>query len=449
MAWRPVHDPDVLAALRTQLAMLLPAPIDPYQRKLKREMALTKMLIGTAHTTVNPDAPRTPPEQPTAINLPDYVPNDSAGKATWARDCPDFQTLFARLRRTPKGLTVTDEHIEALNFTITKQTSIRDLVPKISDSLPAEQYFDAIIKELQCPNSEAYRIVTRSTGPKDDPRRIRNLRKFYAGLEMMSSFYDISSDSYYTGVDTRKAHSTSPRPLYTGFRKSVGEQMPDVFRRETVLGLLQAIQFHFKTPVNQPRVQPYVKFGGLHCKIDPAYMVSASPKEEYKQRARITEGPLMSCFIRSGIELGKGSPEERKGKARADLTMEFATLLMVAQERHREGKKEKRGEGQWYVTKPRFGQKVEEQMITSYADVAEHAANIMTGKKSASPPSGLHSSTLDSSVENAAVLNWKGLKLSLPTWDPKTDYKAVGKAKGSDWDEVSKRYRCLSIPRRL
>ena len=146
----------------------------------------------------------------------------------------------------------------------------------------------------------------------------------------------------------------------------------------------------------------------------------------------------MSCYIRSGNDLGKGSPEERKNRARTDLIMEFASLLMVAQERHREGKKERRGEGEWYTTKPRFGQKVEDQKTSIYTAVAERAASVMMGKKTTDPPISLSPPAgIEKSTENAAVLAWRDLKPGLKTWDPKMDYKAIGKDKESDWDEVS------------
>lgn len=123
-------------------------------------------------------------------------------------------------------------------------------------------------------------------------------------------------------------------------------------------------------------------------------------------------------------------PEEQVGKGRGealDLLREVAALLLLAQERAREGKSEKKpGEGKWYTSTPRWGGGPGGEVGNAAGNSDEE-----TSKKE-DKKFGRTKSRRTSAAEA-----YKTLHPGMGTWDPKTTYLAIGKREESEVDDVS------------
>ena len=73
-----------------------------------------------------------------------------------------------------------------------------------------------------------------------------------------------------------------------------------------------------------------------------------------KARQGWMEGPLLGLQCRSEVDFGPG--ENSTSHAVLDVVRELGGMLLLAQERAREGQTEKRsGEGKWWTEQPRWG----------------------------------------------------------------------------------------------
>lgn len=129
-------------------------------------------------------------------------------------------------------------------------------------------------------------------------------------------------------------------------------------------------------------------------------------------------------FRDPGQEIGRGQAEA------LDLMREVGAMLLLAQERGREGKPPtKPGEGKWYTSKPRWGGGSGGEMGDTGGNSDDAAATKPDEKKSSS--SRMRSRKL------SAAEAYKELRPGSGTWDPKVTYLAVGKEENSEFDNVS------------
>jgi len=134
---------------------------------------------------------------------------------------------------------VTYQHLEALNLEILPLCSIEALVPSAPDGTsyvpslaikPAapvlsyaqasqanpntakrRQEFEERLAELKVDNDTAFRVITRTYKDGSKPPRLAYMRKFWAGLENMSQYWDCSLDQYYEVVTGPDEEGTSPK----------------------------------------------------------------------------------------------------------------------------------------------------------------------------------------------------------------------------------------------
>jgi hypothetical protein len=116
-----------------------------------------------------------------------------------------------------------------------------------------------------------------------------------------------------------------------------------------------------------------------------------------------------------------------------DTARELGGLLLLAQERLKEGKRERKsGEGKWWVTKARWGGgpggEVGEASGGSDVPVEKEEE-----KSARSRPSAKDKRKL------SAAEAWKVLKPGSGIWDPRVAYEAIGKDRSVEWDEASTR----------
>lgn len=159
------------------------------------------------------------------------------------------------------------------------------------------------------------------------------------------------------------------------------------------------------------------RFGGLAYRL---------PTAMTEQRAGILEGPILgvqcrpeTCFRNPGEEVGKGQPEI------LDFMREIVGALIVAQERAREGKEEKKpGAGKWWSEAPRWG-----------GGPGGEAGNPVGNSDDPVPPVGRGRTGLrgDRRAGNNKKLDRQGSS----TWDKRIKYQAIGKNKESGVDDVS------------
>jgi hypothetical protein len=152
------------------------------------------------------------------------------------------------------------------------------------------------------------------------------------------------------------------------------------------------------------------------------------------------EGPLLGLQCRPDVNFG--STGNLEAESYLDAVRELGGLLLLAQERHREGKTEQQaGLGKWWTTKERWGGGPggEVESIENNADPEPKAQEKLSGRN----PDG---SKMRRRPTPAQV--WKILKPGNPLWDPKVAYEAIGRDKSVEWDDVGSCITCSNEPQR-
>jgi hypothetical protein len=145
------------------------------------------------------------------------------------------------------------------------------------------------------------------------------------------------------------------------------------------------------------------------------------------------EGPVLGMQCRADVNFGAAG--QLGAESVLDTVRELGGLLLLAQERAREGKTEMRGgEGKWWTINPRWGGgpggEVGDAQGAGDAPVKE-AVTSPDDKAVQRNPDGSKSRRRPTPAEV-----WKILRPSHPSWDPKIVYEAIGKDKSVEWDDV-------------
>ena len=110
-------------------------------------------------------------------------------------------------------------------------------------------------------------------------------------------------------------------------------------------------------------------------------------------------------------------------------------LLLLAQERAREGKIERRGgDGKWWSTKERWGGGPGGEVgeATGATEILEKDA---PSKREEKPVERNRDGSKFRRRPTPAEV-WKTLRPGYPLWDPKVTYEAIGKDRTVEWDDV-------------
>lgn len=145
----------------------------------------------------------------------------------------------------------------------------------------------------------------------------------------------------------------------------------------------------------------------------------------------------MGCLAR---EFKEGSNDDVQDSV-VDLLKEVSALLVLAQERAREGKVERApGEGEWWTTKPRWGGGEGGEVGKLAEDIGMDEDGQSSGGSNTKSYASAASVGQRKAAREKAVLKmvkqWKCVKTGSKIWDPKVNYKATGKDSDSAWDDV-------------
>lgn len=412
--------------------------------------------------------PREPPPPATPLSFPAYTPD---GSRTFSDDSAkeNFAKLFTSLK---KPSDVTAEHIDALKVRVTRDVALEELVPRSflpppswSESpakLPASEFvkpecqlsngskapgheiYYVRLQELLFDNDAAFRRVLRQPPrPGQQPVTPAHFRKFWVNLELMAEYWDTTVDSESESptkepgqsamdidhTDSDKGPDNGALKTYKGRRTGTGSHMPELYRDDTVRYFVETIAWAFGCQVTPPRTPPRIKVQNCLLPVRHNSLVYRSPTDRQSARQGLAEGPLLAIQCRPDTTfrtedegVGEGSAEK------LDLLREIGAMLLLAQQRAREGHEEKSpGQGEWWTTKARWGG-------GPGGEVANQAENSDEG-----PPPAKRGRRKENALES-----YKALHPPAGTWDRKLTYLRIGKDPNCESDTVS--FRSLSLP---
>lgn len=361
---------------------------------------------------------------------------------------------------------------------------------------PGRRDFSIRLREVQLPNSTGYDILGGKIKTDQNFVRIAHFRRFWEGLDGMASYWDTSLDEYIppkptedkegsvteqlkvntdepeepkleigspsgsneprkrarieverpNGESYRDSESSRPpggkgdvRALgsYRGHRMGNGAGMPDSSRLDTVKAFIEPLVWPFGLTIQPPRRAPLLAIGNVLVPVRLSFTIWRIPSNRQRAQARFVEGPVIGVSCRSETGFREDSTESI-----CDMTSEVAALLLLAQERAREGQTEtKPGEGKWWTTVPRWGGGAGGEIGEASKNDDDRkpvspdgAPEIKIPPNASRPPA--HVQRLAAAKKNSGVNAWKTLKPGQSTWEPRVIYERIGKDPDSSFDEV-------------
>ncbi|KAI1814136.1 hypothetical protein GGS20DRAFT_549922 [Poronia punctata] len=275
-----------------------------------------------------------------------------------------------------------------------------------------------------------------------------------------------------TGAE--KAKETETEPERITYRTAPGSQMPAEIRHNLISAFVKLVAYDFGCNVLPPRVEPRLylvepppvktkrKGSALAQKVSyfssGCVFISRTPAAREEARAGIIEGRIAAVSARNTTRFTTAT------ESNIDFGRELVAALATAQLRAREGKEEKRfGEGEWWATAKRWGggeggpigREVEGDAIVGDKDSLVGGDSL--GEAPLAPgynqlPAPGSSRPVPDIKRNVPFrgppVNKKPRKtLSMydryrmvrppsSNWDKKSKYEAIGKVRGSGYDDV-------------
>lgn len=413
---------------------------------------------GTNIGGIDPETERDPPASALRLVFPKTT-TTPAVRWSDAHPPPDFQRLFASITRPEAILT---GHLRALNCDHQPCGLAEALLPRRDDGdsyIPPktreEKEFADRIAELDITNDAAFRALSRTTKPGEMAPRIAKLRRFWVHLDEMAQYWDTTADQIYSVTvpfDAEKSGPDDPTKTvkrYKGRRTGNGRDMPDAYRANTVNAFVEGVTSAFNCRVSQPfvatkRWYPAMQIGKLEQPVRLTGMVLRLPTDRDKARAGILQGPVMGILERNTIDFISDQTFSLCPKrSEHDLMREIAAMLLIAQQRAREGLvTTTQSNDKWWETKPRWGggpggkvprlQECEDNYAKILARIAE-AGSESTKDMKAQARNAKEKLKRTQDV----VKGWTTMVSPPSLWNKRFEYKAIGKSPGSPYDEVS------------
>jgi hypothetical protein len=228
---------------------------------------------------------------------------------------------------------------------------------------------------------------------------------------------------------------------YRGYRIGNGAGMPDQYRIDCVRSFLEPITWAFGVTLSPHRRPPVLTLEHVRFPVRMSTVAWRSSPDRTKARQGFMEGPVLGVQCRADVNFG--AKEKLEVQSTLDAVRELGGLLLLAQERAREGKSEKRaGEGKWWTTKQRWGG-------GPGGEVGEAIEATDTPTKDTVPK--LEEKPVERARDGSKIRRrptpaeiWKTLRCGNPLWDPKVTYEAIGKNRRVEWDDVGRRMTDLS-----
>jgi hypothetical protein len=238
-----------------------------------------------------------------------------------------------------------------------------------------------------------------------------------------------------------KFRDIAPEGTYRGNRIGNGAAMPDQHRIDTVRAFVEPIAWAFGFTIAGHRRPTNLKVGNLLIPMKVTSAVWQAPKQRDRARLGWLEGPVMGISCRGETEFADGRADPV-----IDVLREVGALLLIAQERARQGKSEaKPGEGKWWTTVPRWGGGPGDgpavvnappapDTIAAATEQLIRESEAKTSLESRARP--LTRGQGNSRRKMTAAETWNALRPGAGFWDPRVEYTAIGKPANSDYDEV-------------
>ena len=411
---------------------------------------------GANISGIDPEEERSPPERPTPVVFPQV---DAVHVVRWsdAHPPPDFQQLFASIQRHEAVLT---GHLKALNCHQQACSLPEALLPLRDDgtsyfapTADTEKNFGDRIAEIDITTDAAFRSLSKTTKPGQIAPRLAHLRKFWLSMDNMAEYWDTSMDQYYSReIPVRPIPSQcnvilQSKEFYKGRRTGPAKEMPETWRADTVRAFVEGVTSAFNCRVSQPyiapgRVAPVIQINRLEQPIRLSGVVMRLPADQAKARSGILEGPVIGIFEANCIDFSS-TEAAAKNRSEHHLLREIAAMLFLAQQRRRESQTATSpGEGEWYTTKPRWGGGAGHRLSKLEEAEADHR-KILTRLTRINPDlltnaqrNEEREARRELKSQQVTAKRWTTVKGAAGLWDPRTEYKAVGRSPGSPYDEV-------------
>ncbi|XP_014558564.1 hypothetical protein COCVIDRAFT_36084 [Bipolaris victoriae FI3] len=224
-----------------------------------------------------------------------------------------------------------------------------------------------------------------------------------------------------------------PRGTYRGYRIGNGAGMPDQYRIECVRSFLEPIAWAFGVTLFPHRRPPVLTIEHIRFPVRMSSVAWRGPQDRVKARQGCLEGPVLGMQCRADVNFGATGRLE--AQSTLDAVRELGGLLLLAQERAREGKCEQRaGEGKWWTTKERWGGGPGGEVgeAIGAAEILEKEAISKLEEK----PVERNRDGSKARRRPTPAEVWKTLRPGNPLWDPKVTYEAIGKDRSIAWDDV-------------
>lgn len=228
---------------------------------------------------------------------------------------------------------------------------------------------------------------------------------------------------------------------YKGYRIGNGAEMPDSYRLETVRAFLEPIAWAFGVTLVPHRRPPVLQLEKIRFPVRMSTVAWRGPQDRIKARQGWMEGPVLGVQCRADTNFGPTG--DMYASSVIDTVRELGGMLLLAQERAREAKSEKRaGDGKWWTTAHRWGGGPGGE-VGEGQGASDAPATDTGGKPDEKPTVRSRMGSKERRKPTPSEV-WKVLKPGNPLWDPKVVYEAIGKDKSVAWDDVShsfKRFR--------
>ncbi|KAI9676485.1 MAG: hypothetical protein M1817_000643 [Caeruleum heppii] len=438
-----------------------------------------------SQTGSNPanNGPQKPPPPQIPVLFPKCVPQSKPDQKLNRASNRRVYDLFASIRK-PTDINL--EHIQSLNIHVQHDVPFEQLIPfhttRGGSFLPPASWDDPSVEpkdrtdmpkvmlctgaeapgsslyqqrkeEITGNNEDSFRAVLREQPRQGRPSiRLKHYYKFWQGLQMMAQHWDSPDDERVlegdTITDTAKTEQkTDGERSYDGRRIGNGKDMPESYRENAVKSFIEPIawlfgctfKFVLSFPIcttilirqSSPSIPPRLSLQTILFPVRLTLSGSRASPDSQKARRGYVQGPIFGVQCRPEIFTPPEDAQTNSEAATIDQLRELGALLLLAQERGREGKAPtKPGEGKWYTTKPRWGGGIggvigENGMArgTNSDDVARE-----TPKSDAR--------RIKRSRKGSGVDGYKRLDPGMGMWDPKVEYVALGREKGDDGDDV-------------
>jgi hypothetical protein len=238
-----------------------------------------------------------------------------------------------------------------------------------------------------------------------------------------------------------KPRDIAPEGTYRGNRIGNGAGMPDQHRFDTIRAFVEPIAWAFGFTIAGHRRPTNLRIKNLLIPMKVTSAVWQAPTQREKARMGWLEGPVLGISCRGETEFADGRADPV-----IDVLREVGALLLIAQERSRQNKSEaKPGEGKWWTTVPRWGggaggeagiidaPPATETITAATEQLIRESEAKMPLENRARPQNRGHAS---SRRRMTPTETWNVLRPGTGFWDPRVEYKAIGKPANSDYDEV-------------